>query len=57
MPLKAGAKTFDKLNNINSLCPVCGKEIRREDDDIEYSKTRRGSHIFIHTECVKKWGE
>lgn len=57
MPLKAGAKTFDKLNNINFWCPVCGKEIHREDDDIEYSRTKRGSHIFIHTECVKKWGE
>lgn len=39
-------------------CPVCGKAIYTSDlDSVEYIKTKRGTEIFIHTECVKKWGE
>lgn len=39
-------------------CPVCGKEIKPENlDGVEYVKTKRGSEIFIHTKCVKKWGK
>lgn len=38
-------------------CPVCNKEIYEGDDGIEYSKTKSGTDIFIHADCIKKWGE
>lgn len=39
-------------------CPVCHKTIYSQDlDNIEYVKTKRGTEIFIHTRCVKKWGK
>lgn len=40
-------------------CPVCGKEIKEDDDlnDVEYVKTKRGTEIFIHTKCVSKWSK
>lgn len=39
-------------------CPVCNKEVDgTEADELEYVKTKRGTEIFIHTECVKKWSE
>lgn len=39
-------------------CPVCNKEIKEEDlPACEYVKTRRGTDIFVHHDCVKKWGE
>ena len=39
-------------------CPVCGKEIRESDlEKVEYIKTKRGTVIFVHTKCVKKWGK
>jgi hypothetical protein len=40
----------------SDVCPVCGKTVTPEDgDDLEYVKTKRGTHIFIHTACVRKW--
>jgi len=33
-------------------CPVCNKEIKEGDNEIEYSKSRSGSEIFIHLDCV-----
>lgn len=57
MPLKIKAKEFGYLNNINKYCPVCRQRIYEYDSDIEYSRTKRKTHIFIHTECVKKWSE
>lgn len=48
------------LNNHNHVypeCPVCGKLIFRDGlDKVEYIKTKRQTVIFIHKECVKKWG-
>ena len=39
-------------------CPVCGKKIAGDDlEKVEYIKTKRQTVIFIHTRCVKKWGE
>ena len=38
-------------------CPVCGKQIQESDlEKVEYIKTKRGTVIFVHKECVKKWG-
>lgn len=39
-------------------CPVCDKPCYVSDaDELEYVKTKRGTEIFIHKGCVKKWGE
>lgn len=39
-------------------CPVCGKELKEDHlDGVEYVKTKRQTEIFIHTECVRKWGK
>lgn len=49
--------TIHNREDTKVKCPVCGKEIKPENlDDVEYVKTKRGSEIFIHIECVKKWG-
>ena len=37
------------------MCPVCGKKIAEDDlNKVEYIKTKRGTVIFAHKECVKK---
>ena len=33
-------------------CPVCDSECC-ESDNLEYIRTKRGTEIFIHTECMK----
>lgn len=39
-------------------CPLCDEECTTQDaDELEYVKTKRGTEIFIHTECVKKWSD
>lgn len=38
-------------------CPVCLKEIKPAEQDAEYVKTKRGTEIWIHTQCVQKWGK
>lgn len=43
-----------KMNDINQCCPGCGKEIHREDQGIEYSRTKRGTYVFWHTGCTGK---
>lgn len=44
-------------SNKAPTCPVCGKDIYSYDlDEVEYIKTKRGTDIFVHTRCVKKWG-
>lgn len=35
-------------------CPVCQKSCYVSDaDGLEYIKTKRGTEIFIHTDCMK----
>ena len=47
---------FEKMIHKPS-CPVCNKPCyESEYENLEYIKTKRGTEIFIHTECVKKWG-
>lgn len=44
-----------KLNNMinKPQCPVCNKDCHTSDaEELEYIKTKRGTEIFIHTECV-----
>lgn len=38
-------------------CPVCLKEIKPAEQDAEYVKTKRETEIWIHTQCVPKWGK
>lgn len=39
-------------------CPVCKKAVTKEDPGkLEYVKTKRGTEIFIHTACVRKWSK
>ncbi len=35
-------------------CEGCGKEIRSDGilEDVEYIKTKRGTELFIHRDCV-----
>lgn len=39
-------------------CPICGGEITEDDkcEDLTYSRTREGSHIFLHKLCVSPKG-
>lgn len=44
-----------KHENDHPECPVCHRTIYPHDlADSEYVKTKRGTEIFIHTDCVKK---
>ncbi len=39
-------------------CPVCQRDIWPTDEESwEYVKTKSGTDIFVHTNCVRKWGE
>lgn len=39
-------------------CAVCGGPLNGESpDDLEYVKTKRGTELFLHTQCVKRWGK
>lgn len=51
---KKSTGAWAKLSNLNRNCPGCGKEIRRTDKDIEYSATKRGTHVFWHHGCTMK---
>lgn len=50
---------FNKLVKLVCCeCPVCHEFIYPENHmDAEYIKTKRGTEIFIHTKCVKHWGD
>ena len=52
--IKKNAMEWDMLTDTNSRCPICHKVIKKDEDDIEYSETVRGSRIFFHGECVRK---
>lgn len=42
--------------DVKICCPVCGQELRESGlDGVEYVKTKRGTEIFIHRDCVKNW--
>lgn len=39
-------------------CPVCGQELKEDKlDGVEYIKTKRGTEIFIHRDCVGRWSK
>lgn len=41
-----------KISKIH-ICHICGKDVR-SDDEQEYIKTRRGSELWMHKECVRR---
>lgn len=63
MPLKPskkdikGSPEWKHLGHYNNQCPVCGDTMHKYNSGIEYVKTKRGTHIFIHTSCVFNWGK
>lgn len=44
------------LTKNNNTCPGCGKEIHRYDENVEHSRTKRGTHIFWHSKCTGMCG-
>lgn len=38
------------------ICCYCNKDVDTEKDDNFYSKTKRGSLVFFHGECYKRYG-
>jgi hypothetical protein len=42
----------DKIRR--TTCPICGGEITEDDsgEGLTYSKTGKGSHVFIHESCL-----
>ena len=46
---------FRSITNKN-LSGKCEQEISYGEDGIEYVKTKRGTEIFVHRDCIKKWG-
>lgn len=50
----AGAPEWKYLNKSNNICPGCKKAVYDYDSDVEYSKTKRGTHVFWHTQCTNR---
>ncbi|WP_418206008.1 hypothetical protein [Anaerotignum faecicola] len=48
--------TNKNLSGKPICCGICGQEISYGEDGIEYVKTKRGTEIFVHRDCIKKWG-
>lgn len=46
-----------KDSNWSCVCPVCGEQIYEQDSGIEYVKTKRGTEIFVHTQCIVEWNK
>ncbi len=44
-----------ELSSFKISCPVCGREIKENDEGIEYAKTKRGSDVFVHKTCIRRW--
>lgn len=49
-----GNRYWMYLNSSNDKCPICGEQIDKSDNNIEYSRTKRSSHVFFHKECFGK---
>lgn len=42
--------------NKNPVCPYCKVLLQlNEAMELHYIKTKRGTEIFIHNDCIKKW--
>ena len=51
-------KKLDNKEGDARNCMICGRSMSSVDWELlEYVKTKRNHEIFIHTECVKHWGD
>ena len=46
-------KTLTKDRKV--CCEICKEEIYYGEENIEYVKTKRGTEIFAHKDCIGKW--
>lgn len=49
-----GSRYWMYLNSSNDKCPICGKQIDKSDNNIEYSRTKRSSHVFFIRNVLEK---
>ena len=52
----AQVRVFHDCLTQNRTCHVCNGRIRTYDENIEHVRTKRGTTLYIHTDCVKEWG-
>lgn len=50
-------KKYMQVHENYHMCPVRGKVVDPEAHDAEYVRTKRKSHIFVHSGCVKNRGK
>lgn len=43
-------------SNLKIKCSICDQEIKEDEVDIEYVKTKSGSELFMHRQCATHWG-
>lgn len=48
-------KREDKKTEIH-ICYICGKDIL-PDEEYEYVRTRRGSELYMHKKCVRRFND
>ena len=55
--MNAYKKTREKHGGDRPCCVVCGEVMDPEDDETEWSRTKRRTDCFVHRHCVKHWGD
>lgn len=55
--MNAYKKTREKHGGDRPRCVVCGEVMDSEDDETEWSRTKRRTDCFVHRHCVKHWGD
>ena len=55
--MNAYKKTREKHGGDHPRCVVCGEVMDPEDDETEWSRTKRRTDCFVHRHCVKHWGD
>lgn len=52
---RVNVKREDKKTEIH-ICHICGKDIL-PDEEYEYVRTRRGSELYMHKKCVRRFND
>ena len=55
--MNAYKKTREKHGGDRPRCVVCGEAMDPEDDETEWSRTKRRTDCFVHRHCAKHWGD
>lgn len=55
--MNAYKKTREKHGGDHPRCVVCGEVMDPEDDETEWSRTKRRTDCFVHRHCVKHLGD